>query len=388
MKSCSCFRTSLVPRKPSVRAAIQDHFAALTDPRRREVIYPLNNVVTIALCAVLCGADDFVAIAVWGRAKKEWLATFLDLSAGIPSHDRFNAIFAALQPAEFEKCLLSWITALHEISDGQIVAIDGKTLRRSFDAASSKAAIHIVSAWATANRISLGQVVVADKSNEITAIPKLLQMLELSGCLVTIDAMGCQTQIARDIVAAKADYVLAVKDNQPTLHEGIKAFFLHAITHGFGRIKVRRHETHERGHGRDETRVYRVCEAPVDLPDRARWTKLTAIGITFNQTTRQGKQTIEVRYDILSKKLTAHRFAEAVRRHWGIENQRHWQLDVTFQEDQSRLREGHAATNFSLLRRAGLSLLKNNHTHKIGLKNKRLIAACDDDYLLQVLFNS
>jgi predicted transposase YbfD/YdcC len=368
--------------------AIEDHFAELTDPRRREVIYPLINVVTIALCAVICGADDFVAIAAWGRTKKTWLAKFLDLSAGIPSHDRFNAIFAAIRPAEFENCLLSWITALHEISDGQIVAIDGKTLRRSFDTASSKAAIHMVSAWATTNRISLGQVVVDDKSNEITAIPKLLQMLELSGCLVTIDAMGCQTQIAQDIVAAKADYVLAVKGNQPTLHDGIKAFFLHAIANGFGQIKVSRHETHERGHGRDETRVSCVCEAPAGLPDRARWAKLTAIGMTLNQTTRQGKQTVEVRYYILSKKLTARRFAEAVRRHWSIENQLHWQLDVTFQEDQSRLREGHAATNFSLLRRAGLSLLKNNHTQKLGVKNKRLIAACDDDYLLQVLFNS
>jgi len=372
----------------SVRVAIKDHFSELTDPRRREVIYPLINVVTIAVCAVVCGADDFVAIAAWGRTKQEWLAKFLDLSRGIPSHDRFNALFAAIRPAEFEKCLLSWITALHEISDGQIVAIDGKTLRRSFDAASSKAAIHMVSAWATTNRISLGQVVVDDKSNEITAIPKLLQMLELSGCLVTIDAMGCQTQIAHDIVAAKADYVLAVKGNQPTLHDGIKAFFLRALANGFGQIKVSRHETHERGHGRDETRVYCVCEAPADLPDRARWAKLTAIGMTFNQTTRNGKQTVEVRYYILSKKLTARRFAEAVRSHWGIENQLHWQLDVTFQEDQSRLREGHAATNFSLVRRAALSLLKNDHTKKLGVKNKRLNAAWDDNYLLQVLFNS
>jgi predicted transposase YbfD/YdcC len=374
---------------PESRSArIQDHFAELTDPRRREVIYPLINIVTIAICAVVAGADDFVSIAEYGRKKRKWLGQFLDLSAGIPSHDRFNAVLGAIRPAEFERCLLSWITALHEITGGQVVPIDGKTLRRSFDAASSKSAIHMVSAWAAANHISLGQVVVDEKSNEITAIPKLLQILELSGCLVTIDAMGCQTQIAHDIVAAKADYVLAVKGNQPTLHDGIKAFFLRAIAHGFGRIKVSRHETHERGHGRDETRVYCVCEAPADLPDRARWTKLTAIGMTFNQTTRNGKQTVEVRYYILSKKLTARRFAEAVRSHWGIENQLHWQLDVTFQEDQSRLREGHAATNFSLVRRAALSLLKNNHSQKLGVKNKRLNAAWDDNYLLQVLFNS
>ena len=179
------------------RARIQDHFTELTDPRRRKVVYPLINVVVIAVCAVICGADDFVAIAQFGKMKRKWLARFLDLKSGIPSHDRFNAILAAIKPAEFEKCLLSWITALHEITDGQVVDIDGKTLRRSFDAASSKSAIHMVSAWATANHISLGQVVVDAKSNEITAIPKLLEMLEISGCLVTIDAMGCQTDIAK-----------------------------------------------------------------------------------------------------------------------------------------------------------------------------------------------
>ena len=189
----------------NVTAGIQEHFADLTDPRRRKVIYPLINIVTIALCAVMCGADDFVSIALWARTKQKWLAKFMDLSAGIPSHDRFNAVLAAIKPAEFQQCLLSWITALHEISDGQIVAVDGKTLRRSFDAASGKSAIHMVSAWATANLITLGQVVVDAKSNEITAIPKLLEMLELSGALVTIDAMGCQTEIAHTIVDAGAD---------------------------------------------------------------------------------------------------------------------------------------------------------------------------------------
>ena len=208
-----------------VSVRIADHFADLTDPRRREVVHPLINIVTIALCAVICGADDFVSIASYGREKQKWLAKFLDLGAGIPSHDLFNAVFAALRPGEFEKCLLSWITALHEITGGQIVAIDGKTLRRSFDAASSKSAIHMVSAWATSNNISLGQVVVDAKSNEITAIPKLLELIEISGCLVTIDAMGCQTEIAAKIVDNGADYVLAVKGNQPTLQQGIMDFF-------------------------------------------------------------------------------------------------------------------------------------------------------------------
>ena len=224
-------------------ARLHDHFAELTDPRRREVTYPLINVVSIAVCAVICGADDFVAIAKFGETKREWLARFLDLKDGIPSHDRFNAILAAIKPAEFEKCLLSWITALHEITDGQVIAIDGKTLRRSFDAASSKAAIHMVSAWATANHISLGQVVVDAKSNEITAIPKLLEILELSGALVTIDAMGCQTEIARQIVDANADYCLAVKGNQPTLHQGLVDFFDDHLEDDFARtacVAIRR----------------------------------------------------------------------------------------------------------------------------------------------------
>ena len=224
-----------MPKKVSAR--IQDHFVELTDPRRRKVMYPLINVVTIAICAVLCGADDFVSIAEFGRAKRKWLSKFLDLSAGVPSHDRFNAILGALKVDEFQECLLKLITALHEVTEGQVVAIDGKTLRRSFDRASSKSAIHMVSAWASANHISLGQVVVDEKSNEITAIPKLLQMLELSGCLVTIDAMGCQVEIAREIVEANADYVLAVKDNQPTLAQGIDAFFVDHAEDDFARIE-------------------------------------------------------------------------------------------------------------------------------------------------------
>jgi predicted transposase YbfD/YdcC len=373
---------------PVISARIEDHFTDLTDPRRREVTYPLINIVTIAVCAVICGADDFVSIAEYGEKKKKWLAQFLDLSAGIPSHDRFNAVLGALQPGEFEKCLLSWITALHEITDGQIVAIDGKTLRRSFDAASSKSAIHMVSAWATANCISLGQVVVDEKSNEITAIPKLLEILEISGCLVTIDALGCQTEIAEKIVASGADYVLAVKGNQPTLHAGIVKFFLDHLEDDFARVRVSRYETAERGHGREETRTYYVCAAPDDLPDRRRWKKLTAIGIAINDTLRAGKQMSEVRYYILSQKPSARKFAEAVRGHWSIENRLHWQLDVTFGEDQSRLRKGHADANFSILRRTALSLLKNNRTSKVGVKNKRLAAGWDNDYLAQVLFGS
>lgn len=369
-------------------ARIQDHFQSLPDPRRLRVMYPLINVVTIALCAVICGADDFVAIAEFGRQKKKWFAKFLDLSAGIPSHDRFNAIFAAIKPAEFEKCLLSWITDLQEITAGQVVAIDGKTLRRSYDTTNGKAAIHMVSAWATANRISLGQVVVDAKSNEITAIPQLLEILDVSGCLVTIDAMGCQTQIAADIVAGGADYVLAVKDNQPTLSDGVREFFEDQMEDDFARTKVSRHQTDEQGHGREELRSYYVCSVPDDLPDRGRWTKLMAIGMVISDTLRGGKASLEIRYYILSKMMSARRFAATVRGHWGIENRLHWQLDVTFGEDQSRIRRGHADANFSILRRTALSMLKNNASKKLGVKNKRLTAAWNEDYLLEILLGT
>jgi predicted transposase YbfD/YdcC len=368
-----------------VSVRIQDHFGLLSDPRRREGIYPLVNIVTIGLCAVICGADDFVAIARWAHTRRKWLATFLDLSDGIPSHDRFNAIFAGLKPAEFEKCLLGWVTALHEVTGGQVVAIDGKTLRRSFDAASSKSALQMVSAWATANHLSLGQVAVEAGSNEITAIPKLLEILAISGCLVTIDAIGCQTEIAQAIVDQKADYVLAVKGNQPTLHQAIGEFFTKHVEDDFAGVKVSRHQTDEKGHGRVESRSYYVCAVPKNLSDGARWPKLRAIGMAISDTQRAGKNSCQVRYYILSKKLSAKRFAGAVRGHWGIENSLHWQLDVAFGEDQCRVRRGHADANLSLVRRTALSLLKNCRTRQIGVKNSRLVAGWDDDFLLQVL---
>lgn len=374
-----------MPRLTAAR--IEKHFGDLPDPRRRAGVYPLVNIVVIALCAVISGADDFVAITRWAKVKKKWLAKFLDLSAGIPSHDRFNAIFKALKPAEFEKCLLSWITALHEITDGQVVAIDGKTLRRSFDAASGKSAIHMVSAWATANHISLGQVVVDAKSNEITAIPKLLEILDLSGCLVTIDAMGCQKEIAQKIVDAKADYVLAVKDNQPKLCAAIGDFFSEHLEDDLKNVSHRKHQTRdEKEHGRTDDRYYYLAKLPEDFPLREQWPGLKAIGMAVRVTEHtDGRASDDVRYYIVSRYTSGKQFAEAVRGHWGIENSLHWQLDVTFGEDQCRVRMGHADANFSLLRRTSLSLLKNNRSHKIGVKNKRLNAAWDDAYLLEVL---
>jgi predicted transposase YbfD/YdcC len=368
------------------RARIAEYFQELTDPRRREVTYPLINIVVMALCAVLSGADDFVSIAHWAETKREWLAKFLDMSAGVPSHDRFNAVLGAIKPAEFEKRLLSWITALHQITDGQVIAIDGKTLRRSFDAASSKAPIHMVSAWATANHVSLGQVVTDEKSNEITAIPKLLELLEIQGCLVTIDAMGCQREIAAQIVAQGGDYVLAVKENQPKLYEESQEFFSAQLEDECRSVACRRFESHEKGHGRQDDRYYYLAKRPEKFSQAAKWVALAAIGMAVRVTrTKAGKETSDVRYYAVSRYLSGQKFAAAVRGHWGIENSLHWQLDVTFAEDQCRLRKGCADANFSLLRRTALSLLKNNSTQKVGVKNKRLCAAWNDDYRLQVL---
>jgi len=365
----------------------------VTEPRRGEPIYPLQNILFIVVSAVSRGADDFAAIAKFGRTKKDWFAKHLDLSAGIPSHDRFNATLAHIRPAEFEKCLLNWITSLQEISDGQIVAIDGKTLRRSYDKASGKSAIHMVSARATANHISLGQVVVDAKSNEITAIPKLLELIEISGALVAIDrapsrwlGRGCQTEIAAKIIDAKADYRLAAKGNQPTLYEGLVAFFNDHLEDDFARYPVRRFETEENARGREDLRNYLICPVSEDLPDAGRWKNLKAIGIAINNTIRDGTMCIAIRYYILSRYLSGRRFADAVRSHWGVENNLHWQLDVTFDEDQSRLRKGHADTNFSILRRTALSPLKNESTAKVGIENKRLTAACDEVYFGKVLF--
>lgn len=369
-------------------ASLVDQLGNVTDPRRGEPVYPLVNVLFMMICGVIAGADDFVAIARFANTKKTWFAKFLDMSAGVPSHDRFNAILNAIKPEEFEPILLAWLTQLHQVTKGQVIAIDGKTLRRSYDHASGKAAIHMVSAWATANHISLGQTIVDQKSNEITAIPKLLEIIEISGGLVTIDAMGCQVEIAAKIVEADADYCLAVKGNQPTLHEGIKAHFMNHLEDDFARIDVVEHHTQETTHGRVDKRSYYLCELPDDLPDSSRWKGLKAIGMSINNTSRRKGDEIAVRYYIISKVLTGEAFAGAVRDHWGIENSCHWQLDVTFGEDQSRIRKGHGDANFSTLRRTALSLLKQEKTAKCGVKNRRLTAGWDDAYMEKVIFNT
>ena len=355
------------------------------DPRTGRITYPLVNILAMTICAVISGCDDFVAIEQYVHTKKKFFAKFLDLSQGIPSHDRFNHILKHLQPDQFQNALLTWITALHEVTAGQVIAIDGKTLRRSYDKASSRSAIHMVSAWATANHISLGQVVTDAKSNEITAIPELLRIIDAAGAWVTIDAMGCQTEIAKEIVAQKADYCLAVKGNQPTLHRGIEDYLQQQIEKDFDGVAHETFSSEEKGHGRIDSRRGYVCPVPENLPDAKRWASLMAIGVMIISSVRDGKESCGIRYYILSRLPSASEFADVVRSHWSIENNCHWQLDVTFVEDQCRVRTGHADENLSTVRRTALSLLKAEKTAKCGVKNRRLKSGWDDDYMLKVL---
>lgn len=368
------------------KSDVRVHFETLADPRRGKVTYPLINVVVMMLSAVICGADDFVAVATWSEKRRDWLAKFLDMSSGVPSHDRFNAILGALNPASFQQCLLSWITSLHEITSGQVVAIDGKTIRRSFDRLCSKSAIHMVSAWATANRISLAQVVTDQKSNEITAIPQVLDLVDVEGSIVTIDAMGCQVEIIDKIVSKKATACVAVKANQPKLHEAIVNHFDEVIEAGLETGAVRHLSTHEKGHGRKEDRTYVLCPVPESVKQLKRWPHVKAIGMTSNITIREGREHTDIRYYVLTRYISGKRFADAVRSHWSVENNLHWQLDVSFNEDQCRIRKGHADANFSLIRRFSLGMLKNEKSARLGIKNKRLLAAVDPDYLAKVLF--
>jgi predicted transposase YbfD/YdcC len=367
-------------------ASIAIHFATLEDPRvSRTQHHPLINVVVIGLCAVICGARHFTQMEEFGKNKREWLAKFLDLKNGIPSHDVFNAVFACLKPEQFEACLLSWITSLQVVTGGQVLAIDGKTLRGSYGRDDAKAAVHMVSVWATANQLSLGSVTVAEKSNEITAIPRLLELIDVSGALVTIDAMGCQKEIAQKIVDQGADYVLAVKENQPKLHEAVTEFFEEQLQKDFADTKCRMQTTREKGHGRKELRNYYVVPVPEDFPLREQWPTLQALGMAMNVTVRDGKETSEVRYYILSTFPNGRRFAEAVRGHWGIENNLHWQLDVTFGEDDLRIRCGHGPANMSILMRTALALLKKETSNGRGIATKRLAAGWNESYLEKIL---
>jgi predicted transposase YbfD/YdcC len=365
------------------------HFADLTDPRSDHTKrHPLLDLIALTLCAVVAGADAWTDVENYGHAKHDWLATFLDLPYGIPSHDTLGRVFAALDPDAFQRCFLGWMHAVVGASQGKLVAIDGKALRRSLDAAKGKSAIHLVSAWACENHLLLGQRAVDDKSNEITAIPALLELLDLHGALVTIDAMGCQRRIAEGIIDGGGDYVLAVKENQPTLYADCQRVFLQGLEDDFAGLEHRYHRTAEQGHGRTETRHYHQVVVPEAVAAaHGGFAGLRTLGMAFSE--RQvgaGPPEIETRFFISSLGLGVKALAEAVRGHWSVENNLHWVLDVAFREDESRVRKDHGPENLGLVRRIALSLLKKAESRKkCGVAAKRKQAGWNDEFLLEVL---
>jgi predicted transposase YbfD/YdcC len=377
------------------RLSLIEHFKDLPDPRvKGRTDHDLMDVLIIAVCTLLCGGTGFDDMADFGRAKEAWFRTFLTLRHGIPSHDTFNRVFAALKPEAFLDCFLRWTQSLRQAVAHEIVALDGKALRRSLRHGQS--ARYIVSAWAQSNGLVLGQLKVADKSNEITALPQLLRVLELAGCIVTVDAMGCQKTIAREIIEADADYVLALKGNQETVHEEVKSYLDDAIVQQAPAPASKAQvtpipelaytQTVEKDHGRLEIRRHWQSGRLDWFADRAKWEGLRSVGVV--ESVRQvGSEppTVERRYYLSSLAVDVERFARAVRGHWSVENSLHWCLDVQLGEDQSRVRTGHAAENLATLRRLALNLLKRDKTKKRGLKGKQLNAGWDHDYLLRLL---
>lgn len=370
----------------SAIASLKSHFGELSDPRAQHRIeHLLIDIVMITLCAVICGADSWVEIEQYGIAKQSWLETFLELPNGIPAHDTIERLFARLRPEQLQGCFLSWVQAVFEISGGQLIAIDGKTLRGSYERGGKRGMIHMVSAWATQARIVLGQRKVQEKSNEITAIPDLLAVLDLVGAVVSIDAMGCQTAIADQIVAQDGDYVLALKGNQGSLYEDVQQMVAYARQQQFRGIEHDYYETQEQGHGRTEVRRYWVMEQVDALIGAEKWAKLTAIGGVESQRQIGDKTTLEMRYYLLSLPLTAQQLAQSVRGHWGIENQLHWILDVAFREDQARPRVGYSGENLAVIRHLAVNLLSQDRSAKGGIHAKRLRAGWDNTFLLKVL---
>jgi len=368
------------------------HFEELEDPRSEiNLRHPLLSVVVIALLAVLAGAGGPTAIAQWAVLKQEFLLQVLDLPNGIPSKDVFRRVLMALKPAAFQACFANWLQSLRAEAtaatgvDQPILAVDGKTARRSHDRTNGLGALHSVSVWASEFGLSLGQVACAEKSNEITAIPELLRLVDIKGAIITIDAMGTQKAIAAQIIEGKADYVLALKRNQETLHQAVIDYIDEQLEGDLA--SAQEHVTTEKGHGREEMRTYLQLPAPEKLPGFMRWKGLKSVGVVTSRCLRDGKESIEVRYYISSLTVDVKRFARAVRGHWGIENSCHWSLDLTFREDESRLRARNLRENFAWLSRFALSLFKQ-HPGRQSLVMKRRSCGWSEAFLMEVVTGS
>ncbi len=360
-------------------------FSKLKDPRvNRRKKHLLSEIIVLAICAVVAGSDDWVGIEEFARDRYDWFKQFLSLPNGIPTHDTFGRVFSLISPTEFEACFLEWINLIRLKIPGEVVAIDGKQLRRSHDEKNGKSAIHMVSAWASENALVLGQLKTDAKSNEITAIPQLIELLDLSGCIITIDAMGCQKNIASLIVDKQADYVLSLKANHGLLFDEVQQFFLEKLANNFENSSLLFYQKATKNHGRYEVRRYWVTDQIAALNHTAPWKNLKLIGMVESQRTIRGETAIERRFFISSLENNVQLFAKAVRQHWGIENSVHWALDIGFREDESRIRTGHAPENMAVLRHIALNLLRSDDT-PLGIKNKRLKAARNIDYLAHVL---
>jgi predicted transposase YbfD/YdcC len=366
-------------------------FAEVEDPRDGPAqLHKLEDILTIAICGVICGANDWVNIELFGQAKEEWLKTFLELRNGIPSHDTFGRVFRALDPEQFEQGFLNWIVSIQQATEGEVIAIDGKKLRRSHDGLLGKDAIWMVDAWASENQITLGQLKVDEKSNEISAIPKLLELLMVKGCIVTIDAMGYQTKIAEKIVEAGADYVLAVKENQGTLYRDIEWLFEVAKQVEFEQVPHDYAKTVNK-HGRIEVRqCWSISHMDYIkyLQKHQSWKNLKTIAMVETEFRRGEHITHQRRFYVSSLNAGAEMILHAVRTHWQVENSLNWILDVTFREDDSRVRKGNGPQNMAVLRRLALNMLKQETSINRSIQGKRLLAGWDNDFLLKILFNS
>jgi predicted transposase YbfD/YdcC len=371
----------------SLKELFTPYFDNLTDPRvNRTKRHALLDLIVLALAATLGGANGWADIERFGKAKRAFFQEFLELPHGIPSHDTFGRVFARLDPAVLLEAIRNWFAAFRTAVDRELVAIDGKTLRGSYDTASGQSPLHLVSAWASEARLVLGQVQVSDKSNEITAIPVLLKLLDLEGCIVTIDAIGCQTEIVEAIRGQGADYVLTLKANQGTLYEDAVAYWADCLEQDFAGVPYRYLKTVEEDHGRKEIREYYVVDVPADWQQHARWRDLRSLGLVWSE--RQGvsdESEVEMRFFISSLPAKVKQFARSVRGHWGIENQLHWSLDVTFAEDQSRVRRDHGPMNLGMFRRLALSILQQDTSGRDSLRGKRLSAGWDEDRLRKLL---